>query len=104
MRGMPPRLAPIALVVLAACEPGGDDASVPSAVTPQELLRSAMESPGDGSDILEAVGRFGATEAWRNAPAGLVVSPRSVEAILHADGGSDETASPAIGTTRTLPE
>ena len=32
------RFAPLALVMLAACDHGGDAASVPPAVTPQELL------------------------------------------------------------------
>jgi hypothetical protein len=98
------RLAPLALLMLAACDHVGDAASVPPAVTPQELLRSAMESPGDGSDILEAVGCFGSAEAWRNAPAGVVVSPRSVEAILHAEGGSDKTVPPAMGTRKAMPD
>lgn len=102
--GMLTRLAPLALVMLAACDQGGEAASLPPAVTPQELVQAAMESPGDGSDILEAVECFASAEAWRNAPAGVVVSPRNVEAILHADGGSDTAAPPAIGATKATPE
>lgn len=97
------RLAALALVMLAACDHGGDAASLPPAVTPEALMQSAMQSPGDGSDVLDAISCFGSAEAWRNAPAGVVVSPRSVEAILDAQGKSVR-ATPTSLTTTEKPE
>ena len=81
---MPTRLAPLALVMLAACEPGGGAGHLPPAVAPHDLLREALESPGDGSDILEALAEFESTETWRKAPAGLVISDRTLQAIASA--------------------
>jgi hypothetical protein len=78
------RHAPLALVLLAACEPGSGVAHLPPAATPQQLVDAALESPGDGSDILEALAEFQSAESWRNVPAGVVVTPRTIETLLEA--------------------
>lgn len=92
----------IALLVVSAWSCAGDASSVPPAVTPEELLQSAIDSPGDGSDVLKTLADFESAEAWRNAPAGMVVSKRGVEAILNAE----EKSAPAKSNTasETVPE